>query len=72
MELKLYKMDARMMSDIQLITYGIFAPTVIIFTNMFPCFDLMSFDRWKVWEVDTQHDLIPFEMSRFAEDEAEI
>ena len=36
-------------------------PTIIIFTNMSPCFDLMNLDRWKVWEVATQSDLIPFE-----------
>ena len=71
--IEIIQMDARMISDIQLITYGVrIRPTIIIFTNISPCFDLMSLDRWKAWEVATQYDLIPFEKSRFAEDEAEI
>ena len=36
MGLKLYKMDARMTSDIQLITYGVFAPLSSYLLICFP------------------------------------
>lgn len=35
-------------------------PRIFVFTNMLPCFDLMSKDRWKIWTIDENKELIAF------------
>ena len=30
-----------------------------VFTNTLPCFQLMSKDRWSVWEVNDRYELLP-------------
>lgn len=36
-------------------------PRVFIFTNTLPEFDLMSKDRWKVWSINRNKELVPFD-----------
>jgi hypothetical protein len=37
-------------------------PRIFVFTNMLPCFDLMSKDRWNVWEINEKMELEPYIM----------
>ena len=38
-------------------------PRIYVFTNTLPKFNLMSKDRWKVWTIDNDKELIPYEVS---------
>ena len=35
-------------------------PNIWIFTNTLPAFDLMTHDRWKIYEIDDEHNLCPY------------
>lgn len=35
-------------------------PRIYVFTNMLPCFKLMSADRWKIWTISPEKELIPY------------
>ena len=36
-------------------------PRIFVFTNVLPCFDLMSKDRWNVWTIDENKELQVYE-----------
>lgn len=35
-------------------------PNIVVFTNELPCLDLMSMDRWVLWTIDLDFELIKF------------
>jgi len=35
-------------------------PRIFVFTNTLPNFDLMSMDRWNVWSINVDYELIPY------------
>lgn len=35
-------------------------PRIFVFTNTLPCFELMSKDRWSVWTINEENELIEF------------
>jgi hypothetical protein len=38
-------------------------PRIFVFTNTLPKFSLMSKDRWNLWTIDEDKELIPFKIS---------
>lgn len=35
-------------------------PVIFVFTNVLPCLDLMSKDRWIIWKVNKKFELVPY------------
>lgn len=35
-------------------------PRIFVFTNVLPSFHLMSMDRWKIWTINSEKELIPY------------
>lgn len=35
-------------------------PNIVVFTNELPVLNLMSLDRWVIWEIDEDHELVPY------------
>jgi len=40
--------------------YWIDSPCIWVFSNIEPEFGMLSMDRWKVWNIDNNHELIPY------------
>lgn len=38
-------------------------PTIFVFTNTLPVLSLMSQDRWKVWSIDANYNLLPYDIT---------
>lgn len=43
-------------------------PRIFVFTNILPAFKLMSKDRWKVWSITSEYNMIPYESFKASSD----
>lgn len=44
-------------------SFWVNSPTIWVFTNEYPNLKLLSSDRWKIWEIDDDDELIPYDSS---------